>query len=186
MGKTTKTKRSQLATLRASRMGFVFIFIYGLTTIIYKLWKLQTPDVLRQRWIIILILLILNVIFWQISKRFGLKEHIYKFIIALQIATYMAISIYSIYSERGMDSNAIILFVIPLIIAGLEYNGRVLFAVTSLCAVSYGATAIRYFEENPSEGYKIELYGGILFYSGILYLISALVWILIKTKDIRK
>lgn len=99
---------------------------------------------------------------------------------------YLGVAAYSIYAERGMASNSVILFTIPLIIVALEYSGKALLATTALCSAIYAGTAIKYFKDYPSEGYKVELYGGIVFYVSIIFLISALLWVLVRSKNYAK
>lgn len=180
------SKRLQLASLRTTKLGFVFVTIYALSTLIYQLWKLMTPEVLMQRWLISVLVLTVITSLWWYSRSRNLSPAYYKGIIFLQIIMYLAIGAYSIYMERGMASNSIILFTIPLIIIALEYSGKALFATATLCSLVYATSAISYFKNYPSEGYKVELYGGILFYVSILYLIAGLLWVLIRSKNSSK
>lgn len=181
--KQTESQRLQLASVRTSQLSVIFVLIYALSTLVYRLWKLMTPDVLQQRWTIVAVTLGVSLVLWFFSRKKGLAPLYYQGIIMLQIIMYLAVAAYSIYSERGMASNAIILFVIPLIVVALEYSGKALFAIATLCVATYAGTAIKYFKDFPSEGYKVELYGGILFYVSIIYLVSALLWVLVRSKN---
>ncbi len=181
--KQAESKRLQQATLRVTRLGFVFVGIYAISTLIYKLWKLMTPDILMQRWIICLVVLSITSTLWWFSRSRNLSAVYYKGIIMLQILMYLGVASYSIYAERGMASNSIILFTIPLIIVALEYNTKALLATTALCILVYSSTAIKYFRDFPSEGYKVELYGGIMFYASILILISSMIWVLMRSRN---
>lgn len=179
---TPKKNSWQQPSLSASRLGFAFIAIYGLTNGIYQAWKLLAPEVIRERWLITIGLFALNIVLWQLGRRPGLAGIYYRTILWLQALMYVALSAYSIYSERGMASNSIILFVIPIAIIALERRRSSLALVTVLSCATYGATAIKYFFNYPSEGYKVELYGGIVFYVGVLMVISYLLWLLGKSK----
>lgn len=176
------SKRLQLASIRTTRLGFVFVIIYAISTLIFQLWKLLTPEILIQRWLIALIALTVITSLWWYSRSRNLSPTYYKGIILLQIFMYLFIGAYSIYAERGMASNSIILFTIPLIIIALEFSAKSLFATATLCSLVYASSAVSYFKNFPSEGYKVELYGGIVFYVSILYLISALLWVLVRSK----
>lgn len=180
------SKRLQVASVRVSKLGFVFSAIYASTTLIFKLWKLITPEILIQRWVISLLVFSITLALWWYSRSRNLSPTYYKGIILIQIIMYLAIGSYSIYTERGMASNSIILFTIPLIIIALEFSTKALFATATLCSMVYATSAIKYFKNFPSEGYKVELYGGIAFYVSILYLISALLWVLITSKTTSK
>lgn len=176
----TNTKKLQLATLRTARLGFVFTAIYALSVGIYQAWKLITPELLQVRWTIVAILFGVNVVLWWSSRAPKFTNLYYKGIIFLQIITYIALAGYMIYAERGMASNAIILFVIPIVIAATELNTISLITTATIATGTYAYAAIRYFNEFPSEGYKVELYGGIVFYGAVLYFISALLWVVMR------
>ncbi len=178
----SESNRMHLASLRTARLGFVFIAVYILSTAIYQAWRLLTPNALQTRWFVILAVMSINATLWWFSHKPRLRPSYYRGIIFLQIAMYIGIATYSIYAERGMASNAIILYAIPLIIVALEYSGRALAFTALVCSGAYAAAAIRYFNMFPSEGYKVELYGGIIFYSGILFVLAALLWVLIRSK----
>lgn len=180
--KANNSKNIQQSSLNAARLGFVFLGIYGLSVIIYQAWRLIPPDMLRSRWILLTVALAVNTTLWFFSRYRKLADLYYQGIIFLQVCMYLAISTYTIYAERGMSSNAIILYSIPLAITAMTYSGKALFACASLCSFAYAAAAITYFNDYPSEGYKVELWGGIVFYSLILFLLSMLLWINIRSK----
>lgn len=178
--------RLQQASLRTTKLGLVFVAIYAVSTIIYQLWKLMTPAVIQQRWFIVSLTLGIICVLWWHSHGRNLSPLYYRGIILLQVLMYLGVAVYSVYSERGMASNSIILFIIPLIIVALEFSGKLLLATATLCSLAYASTAIKYFRDYPSEGYKVELYGGILFYVSIIFLITALLWVLVSSKSYAK
>lgn len=180
--KQAESKRLQNANLMTTKLGIIFVVIYAANTLVYKLWKLMTPEILQQRWLIAILALSVTVSLWLFSRGRGLSPVYYKGIIFLQILMYLAIGGYSIYAERGMSSNSIILFTIPLIIVSLQHNGKAIIATTALAIIVYATAAIKYFRDYPSEGYKVELYGGIMFYASILMLIGAMLWVLVRSK----
>lgn len=185
MAKTKKTNADQLqlSSLRTARLGFVFIAIYVLSIGIYDAWNLVTPDKLRERWLIALVLLAINTTLWFFSKKRKLAPLYYQGIIFLQICMYLAVATYSIYAERGMASNAIILYAIPLSIAAVAYSGKILLLTAFASSAAYTGAAITYFRQFPSEGYKVELYGGIVFYTAIFFLLSGLLWVLVRSRN---
>ena len=176
----TNTKKLQLATLRTARLGFVFTAIYAVSVAIYQAWKLITPELIQTRWTIVAVLFGVNCVLWWSSRSPKFTNLYYKGIIFLQIITYITLAGYMIYAERGMASNAIILFVIPIVIAATELSTIALAATATLAVATYAYSAIHYFNQFPSEGYKVELYGGIVFYGAVLYFISALLWVIIR------
>lgn len=181
-----ESQRLQLANSRTTKLGFVFVVIYAVTTLIYQLWKLMTPEMVQQRWIIVTVTMSIVLALWWFSRSRNLSPLYYRGIILLQIMMYLGIGAYSIYAERGMASNSIILFTIPLIIVAIEYSTKTLIATAILCSAVYAATTIKYFKDYPSEGYKVELYGGIIFYVSILLLITSLLWVLVRSRGYSK
>lgn len=181
-----ESQRLQQANSRTIKLGLVFVAIYAITTLIYQLWKLMTPDILQQRWIIVIATLSIVLALWWFSRNRNLPPLYYRGIILMQILMYLGIGAYSIYAERGMASNSIILFTIPLVIVAIEYSSKTLIATAVLCSAVYATTAIKYFKDYPSEGYKIELYGGLVFYVSILFLITAFLWVLVRSRSYSK
>ena len=185
MAKTKKTTANplQISSQRTARLGFVFIAIYVVSIGIYDAWNLVTPDKLRERWLIALILLVINTTLWFFSKKRKLAPLYYQGIIFLQICMYLGVATYSIYAERGMASNAVILYAIPLSIAAIAYSGKILLLTAFASSAAYTGAAILYFRQFPSEGYKVELYGGIVFYTAIFFLLSGLLWVLVRSRN---
>lgn len=185
MAKTkTASLRSQLQinSQRATQLSFVFIGIYAVSILIFTAWKLITPESLADRWTVFFVALAANTTLWFFSRRKNLNDLYYQGIISLLICVYIGVATYSIYAERGMASNAIILYAIPLAIASLTYRARALFATAALSSLTYSTAAIIYFRHYPSEGYKVELYGQLVFYSAILFLLAALLWTVVRSR----
>jgi hypothetical protein len=183
--KINTLNNTQQNSVNAARLGFIFLGIYGISIIIYQAWKLMPNDVLRSRWILLLVALTINTTLWFFSRFRKLADLYYLGIVFLQVCMYLAIATFTVYTERGMASNAVILYAIPLAITALTYSGKALFACAVLCSSAYTAAAVTYFNDYPSEGYKVELWGGILFYSLILFLLSMLLWVNIRSRRAR-
>lgn len=141
-----------------------------------------TPEILQQRFFIIILMLSVTTSLWWFSRIRKLAPNTYKVIIFLQALMYIIVGGYSVYAERGMASNSVILFVIPLTIVSLAFSGKSLIATAVISIAVYAGVAIKYFMNFPSEGYKVELYGGIVFYAGVLLLISAMLWVLMQSR----
>lgn len=142
----------------------------------------MTPEALTNRWTVVAVALGATTALWLFSRRQGLSDLYYRGIIVLLICVYIGVATFSIYSERGMASNAIILYAIPLVISALTYQARSIFATAALASITYSAAAISYFKHFPSEGYKVELYGQLVFYSLILFLLATLLWVVIRSR----
>jgi hypothetical protein len=55
-----------------------------------------------------------------------------------------------------------------------------LFATATLCTAAYSLAVIRYFTDFPSEGYQIEMYGDLVYYSAMFFIIAGLLWVLVR------
>jgi Na+/proline symporter len=53
----------------------------------------------------------------------------------------------------------------------------------TLAAAAYSLTAVWYYVANPSEGYRIELYGEVGFYSALFFIVAALLWDIMRSKN---
>lgn len=184
--KNKDSGRLQKVAQQSARLGFVFVAIYAATTLIYRAWKLLPPPVLQAHWTLTLIALSVTIILWWFSKTSRLPAIYYQGLIFLQICLYISIATYSIYTQRGMASTAVILYAIPLIIAALSWGKKTLFATACGSALSYALATTIYFHNNPSEGYRVELYGNIFFYSAVMFLLASLLWVLVTTKKSQK
>lgn len=175
----------QTNTVRAARLHFAFVFMYAAMVIAYDAWKLITTQALVERWTIAVLLFITTTVVWFIARNTALSQQVYRFLIGVLIVMDILIASYSIYSGRGMASRGVALFAIPIIVSGIYLSRSALFATASFCVGAYTYAAIRYFGEHPSEGYKVELYGDLLFYGLSFYLLAALLWVIVRSVQVR-
>jgi len=162
---TSATKKSAITTL-------LFIVSFASFLLANQLWKLQTPDVLRRQLIatgIVAVFFILLAIF-SFKKRSTYSFNIS--ILLMQSLIYVAFVSYAIYNQRGMASTAVILYAIPIISIAISRTAVAIFTVSAASIFGYTLATFKYFQDFPSEGYKIELYGQIAFYSFVLLLIA--------------
>jgi K+-sensing histidine kinase KdpD len=132
-----------------------------------------------ERWISAGMLLVVSMVVWLITRADIASAGIYKNLIFSLIITDILIAGISVYDQRGMASRAVALFFIPIVLSAVFRSAKALFATAALAAAVYAYAAIRYFFDNPSEGYKIELYGEVGFYSATFFIAAALLRLLI-------
>jgi hypothetical protein len=116
---------------------------------------------------------------WLAAKQTDNKAKL-KFLIYSLISLDVAVASFGIYTQRGMASRAVMLYAIPLIVAGLLASRSALLATAVLCMVAYTTTALSYFVINFNEGFKIELYGEVGFYSILFFVIAHLLWSIMR------
>lgn len=163
-------------------IALFYVIFSGIFLGIYHAWKIQTPSVLYYQWVAFGMLSLVLFATFVLSKRKG-SDNYYYLLIAVQILTYITYISYIVYTQRGMASSAIILYIIPILIAAVTRASWVVFGTAILSATAYCLSAIKYFKDFPSEGYKAELYGQMLFYFLILLLVARLIHVVLAQKN---
>lgn len=92
------------------------------------------------------------------------------------IVADIAFATFNVYTQRGYASKAVLLYIIPIVVATALAKRSSILATALLVIAAYTTTAISYFVLNFNEGYMAELYGEIGFYSGVFLLIATLLW----------
>lgn len=157
--------------------GLVLLFIAQI--VLYDSAKLIEPEVVLQRWIVVAALLAMTGSIWYLAKTSKNNLFLNKALLLALIATDIGVASFFVYSTRGMASRELFLYVFPIVIAGLMLTRAALFATAILCIAAYSLTAVAYFVNYFNEGYKVELYGEVGFFSlGFLLLAGLLAAVL--------
>ncbi len=185
MAKNKQTKNNQTLTLqtsivRLSRIYFLLSGLYALIIVASDAWNLITPDVLLQRWEMAATLLGVNAVVWFLARRNSNNPYYYKLLLLALVLLGIAFATFSIYTQRGMASRGVILYALPIITAAALWSRTAVMATATIAIATYTLAAIRYFVLNPSEGYKIELYAELGFYSGVIFIIAALTNVMVR------
>lgn len=163
--------------LRITRVHFVYILIYMASLIIFDSWNLLSHGDVAKRWTAAGSLMIVNLIIWYLCRAKLNNDKLYRFLLIVLIACDILFAAVNVYWQRGMSAKSVMLFAIPIISAGLAKSRSLVLSTTGISAAAYSIAAVRYFNDNYGQGYKIELYGEIFFYSGILLIIALLMLI---------
>lgn len=177
---TLETNRLRDVVVRVINVHFFFAAAYMLSIIVFDSWNLITPDALSQRWTFASILLVVTTLSWYVLHSGPRHAGLYKAFVYLLILIDIALAAFSVYTERGMASRGVALFAIPIAVSAVLVSRSALFAAATLSTTAYSWAAIRYFTQNPSEGYKIELYGVLAFYSAGFFILAALLWAVVR------
>jgi hypothetical protein len=177
---TPQTDRLRDAVSRLSGVHFFFAAAYILSIIIFDSWNLIPPDALSQRWTFASSLLIVTTLIWYAVRSGTRSPAFYSALVYVLIVVDIALAAFTVYSERGMASRGVALFAIPIAVSAVLMTRTALFAAATLSATAYSWSAVRYFAQNPSEGYKIELYGVLAFYSAGFFILAALLWAVVR------
>jgi hypothetical protein len=167
---------------RISRLHFLFVFLLITQTVIYDVWKLITPQAVLNRWIACALLLTVTVIVWYFARTQVRSPLISKLLVFTLVLADIAIATFNIYAQRGMASRAVMLFAVPIIVSAVLMSRSAIFATAALSVAAYTTTALAYFVLNFNEGYKIELYGEVGFYSVMFFVLAGLLSIVVQLK----
>ena len=168
--------------LRVSRIHFLYVLILVVQIWVYDAWHLIPPEAVMQRWIITAVLLSVTSVVWYLAHSPKRSNSAYRMMIYALILVDIAVASFSVYTQRGMASRAVMLYAVPMIVAALLLSRAALYTTAAISAASYTTAAVMYFVLHFNEGYKIELYGETNFYSAILFLLAILLWAVHKTK----
>ncbi len=177
MANTNSTKSGLRSNvIRVSRWHFLYAALFALQIVVYDAWKLIEPAVVLRRWIMTAILLIVSAIVWYLARGKAGDTALYKRLVFALILVDIFVASFSVYLQRGMAARAVMLYTVPLIVASVLKSRSAIFTAALLSVAAYSSTAIAYFVLNFNEGYKIELYGEVGFYSALIILLAALLW----------
>ena len=155
-----------------SIIGILFSCAFGGFILANQAWGLQTREVLNTQWAALAVTTAVFALLAILSFKPKQSYTYYVSILLLQSLAYIFFISLIIYYQRGMASNAIVLYSLPIIAMMLSRTAVAIFAVSIASITGYTLAILKYFQDFPSEGYKIELYGQMLFYGFILLLIA--------------
>jgi hypothetical protein len=173
----TVTLDTRHVLLRVTRVHFLFVASYVLAIIIFDSWNLLAHEAVTQRWFLAAGLVASNTFIWYMCRLKIKNQTLYKTLFWVLIISDILFAAVNTYMQRGMASKAVMLFAIPIISAGLSRSRSFLIATTTLSVSAYTLAAVKYFNDNYGQGFRVELYGEITFYSIIFFVIAYLMMI---------
>ena len=176
MSKIQITAHLRSRLRRITTIHFGLAMIVAVQLIIYDTGKLIPPEVVLRRWIVLALQVIVITSVWYLARNRDDKSDTIKKLIMAIIVSDIAFASFMVYTQRGMASRAVILYVIPIIVSASLTRRSAIIATSVLSLAAYISTAMAYFVLNFNEGYKLELYGEVGFYSALFVLIASLLW----------
>lgn len=174
---TKKSDAMRHLLLRITRVHFLYVLAYMVALIIFDSWNLLSHEAVLQRWTLAGALLVINTVVWYFCKLKLKNQAIYKSLLICLLVADIVFAAINVYWQRGMASKAVMLFTVPLISAALARSRSLLLATAALSAAAYSIAAVRYFFEFYGQGLRVELYGEIVFYSALMFVLSGLLMI---------
>lgn len=181
--KTSERTQLKLRIIRVCRVHFYLALALAVQAMVYDAWRLIQPEAVLERWLVTAGLFIGATTVWLLARNPNKNPGFYtKIVLALVLIDVVAAS-FIVYQTRGMASRAVMLYAIPIFVAGVLRSRVALIAAAFLSIAAYTSTAVAYFVLNFNEGYKIELYGEVGFYSVVMVLFATLTWALINPSN---
>ncbi len=171
----------QANVLRIARVHFLLVLALAVYIIIADSWTLIEPAQVLKRWTMAVIILVVTAIIWYAARRVR-SLSIQKAFVCAFIAIDIVLATSLVYAERGMASLSVAMFAIPLVIAAVLASRTAIFTTAFICVGAYSLACIKYFVDFFNEGYKVQLYSTIAFYSAIFFILAALLWIVVRPK----
>ncbi len=165
------------------KIHFALAGLFIAQVILYDASKLIEPEAVLDRWFVISVLLLINGFIWYFVKSKSGNIIPYKALLLAMMLADWTLASFIVYSTRGMASRAVLLFIVPIIISGLLKSKSALYAAAIASIAIYSLTCVAYFTWNFNEGYKVELYGEVGFYSAMFLVIAALLSTILHPKN---
>lgn len=172
-----KKKQSTLLITRVTRTIYFFIAIFALSIVIFDSGNLLTGDAVVDRWTLLSVLFVSNTVAWLIAAQ-SKSPSIQAILIYLLSGGLLCFAGFMTYWERGMASSSTILYILPILTIATLKNRHALLATAGLAAGTYAFAAVKYFNDFFNEGYRIQLWGNIALYSGVILTSAWLIMIL--------
>lgn len=165
------------------RVHLLYVLVFVGAIIVFDAWNVITPDVVIERWAIAGMMAVATAIVWYASRQKSSPLY-YQLLTILLIVVDLYVATYSVGAQRGIASKSVLLYVIPIMVAGVLLSRAAVYATATIAAALYSFTAVSYFYENPGQAYKAELYGEVVFYVALLYVVASLVWVIVSHANV--
>jgi hypothetical protein len=183
---TKVTLREWLRTglVRICRVHFLLLAAYAVYIVAADTTQLITPQLVLQRWAACGLLFVGVGIVWYSAHNGGSAGSNYYRVLTYALILFDILFIgFNVYTQRGMASRAVMLFAIPIAVSAMLLNRTALFLTAILSTATYVLAAVKYFVDYFNEGYKAELYIEVGFYSGMFFILAAILAILIRFRN---
>lgn len=176
-----KTKTDSFNLTRITRTTYFFIGIFALSIIIFDSGNLITREAVINRWALLTMLFAVNTIAWFMGSRPQRNsKSLLTYLLSLSLLVFAG---FMTYWERGMASSSTVLYILPILVVATLKNRHALMATAALSAATYSLAAVKYFNDFFNEGYRVQLWGNIVLYSGAI-LVSA--WLVMVVSGLRR
>lgn len=184
MAKESPAHRTWLrsAMVRLSRTHFILLIAYAISVAVYDSAHLMTPEIIMKRAILVSVILAAVCIVWYASHKEQAETKYYKRWLYVLILLDIILAGVSVYTDRGVASRDVVLFMLPIISSSALVNRTAIYGTAVASAATYFAVAMRYYYDHPNEMLHVELYGMLAFHALLFFIASALLWVVIRAR----
>jgi hypothetical protein len=176
------TEQLQAKVLRIARVHFLLVLALALYIVIADSWALIEPAQVLKRWTTAVIILMVTAVIWYVARRVH-NLSAQKVFVCVFVFLDIVLASSLVYAERGMASLSVAMYAVPLATSAVLASRTALFTTAFVCVGAYSLTCIKYFVDFFNEGYKVQLYSTIAFYSAIFFILAALLWIAVRPQS---
>lgn len=173
----------QDAAVRVTKVHFVYVAAYVLATIVFDSWNLYTHEAVAELWTAAAVLLGVVTILWYCARRKFTNPAVYSGLVTAVVLAGVAFAGYNVFWQQGLASKSVALFAVPIVTAAALRSRSAIMAAATLSAVTYSTVSVRYFFDNYGEGYRVELWGTIGFFSALFFILALLLNIVIQKNN---
>lgn len=177
---TTSLQNLRGNLLYISKLHMVLAAVFALYIILSDATQLITPDAVLMRWELNAMLLASVIVVWYFAKNIHKKPEYYTRLVYLLVITDVVFAGMNVYTQRGMASRAVLLFVVPILTSAILLKKRAIVLTAALSSVIYILSAVKYFVDNFNEGYKAELYIEVGFYCVLFFIMAKILGVLLQ------
>jgi hypothetical protein len=170
------------ASLRVTRARFAFLLAVGISIGVFNAAHLMPPPLIEQRVITTAVAVFLNVFLWYFSHRHTTNPNYYRILLMIQIVADIVFASFMIYSDRGAASRSVIFYAIPILVAGTLVSKSALYGTAALCTAAYCLVGMHYFYVHTNEMLHAELYGVLVLYSAMFFVMAAMLWAVVRAR----
>ncbi len=157
-----------------SRLNFAFLAVYAAFIIIFDSSNVITRESTYHRWMFEGLLFFVFTVFWVVINKVHSSAVIFTALVGCVVAE-LALAGFMTYWERGMASTSTLLYLLPIISMALWKSRTFTIAVSLLASAMYMVSSTKYFYDFFNEGYRVQLYGEIFFYSAVFIIFGTMI-----------
>ncbi len=167
MATKAKTPTDNRMLLRKlTKFQFAFVAAFALFTIIFDGGNVLTREAVYRRWMLVGLLLAVYALFWAAVIKARTNTVLYGSL-ALCVLAGLVLAGYMTYWERGMASTSTVLYLFPIASAAFTKSRTYTVVAALLASATYIIACTKYFYDFFNEGYRVQLYGELFFYSAV-------------------